>query len=337
MTTKNAIVLDVYVPRASGRKSEAPASHRSAGQDRRPSGTAPPHSALSARTVRVDLSKDSTTHGCSHITLPYIPSFCVGHHFLEKRILLSNWGGALRLAVSLKNMASNQELHRKPVSVVIADDHPVVLQGITEILRAQADISVVAACNGGRDATAAIQQFTPDVAVLDIIMPDLSGLDVLLSIVGDRFKTKVVLLTAVATDDRILAAMTGGAKGLLFKDAAPDILIDCVREVAKGKLWFPHGLVDAAPERESGRQAHGERSIGALTPREAQIALLVSEGLSNKLVAWQLKMAEGTVKVYLHNIFEKLGIPNRTVLCALTIPHRDWLLAAAEHARAKLN
>jgi two-component system, NarL family, nitrate/nitrite response regulator NarL len=241
----------------------------------------------------------------------------------------SDWG-------ALRNMAPNQE-PQQSVSVVVADDHPVVLRGITEILRAQPDISVVAACSCGRDATAAIQQFTPDVAVLDIIMPDRSGLDVLLSIVGDRFKTRVVLLTAVATEDRVLAAMTSGAKGLLFKDAAPDNLIDCVREVAKGKLWFPHGLVDAAPERESGRQAHGECSIGALTPREAQIALLVSEGLSNKLVAWQLNVAEGTVKVYLHNIFEKLGIPNRTVLCALTIPHRDWLLAAAEHARAKLN
>jgi two-component system, NarL family, nitrate/nitrite response regulator NarL len=236
----------------------------------------------------------------------------------------------------LKNMASNRELHRKPVSVVIADDHPVVLQGITEILRAQPDISVVAACNGGRDATAAIEQFTPDVAVLDIIMPDLSGLDVLLSIVGNRFKTRVVLLTAVATDDRILAAMTSGAQGLLFKDAAPDNLVDCVREVAKGKLCFPNDLIDAARKRESGRQADGE-SIGALTPREAQVTLLASEGLSNKLVAGQLNMAEGTVKVYLHNIFEKLGVPNRTALCALTIPHRDRLLAEAEHARAKLN
>jgi two-component system nitrate/nitrite response regulator NarL len=243
----------------------------------------------------------------------------------------------LRLAIFLKNMASNQELHRKPVSVVIADDHPVVLQGITEILRAQPDISVVAACNGGRDATAAIQQFTPDVAVLDIIMPDLSGLDVLLSIVGDRFKTRVVLLTAVAIDDRILAAMTSGAKGLLFKDAAPDNLVDCVREVANGKLCFPNDLIDAALKRESGRQADGECSIGALTPREAQVSLLVSEGLSNKLVAWQLNMAEGTVKLHLHNIYEKLGIPNRTALCALTIPHRDWLLGSAEHARAKPN
>ena len=221
-------------------------------------------------------------------------------------------------------MASNQEpCAQRSVSVVVADDHPVVLRGITEILRAEPDISVVAACNGGRDATAAIQQFAPDVALLDIIMPDLNGLDVLLSIVRHGFKTNVVLLTAVATDDRILAAMTGGAKGLLFKDAAPDNVVDCVREVAKGNLWFPHGLVNAAVERESGSQADGKCSIGVLTPRERQLALLVSEGLSDKLIAEQLNLAEGTVKTHLHNIYKKLGIPNRTTLGALAISHRD--------------
>jgi two-component system nitrate/nitrite response regulator NarL len=223
------------------------------------------------------------------------------------------------------------------VSVVVADDHPVVLHGITEILRAQPDISVVAACGAGESATAAIQQFTPNVAVLDILMPDVGGLDVLQSIVKDGIKTRVVLLTAVATEDRILAAMTSGARGLLFKDAAPDNLVDCVREVANGKLCFPSDLVDAALERKSGRQADGECSIAALTPREAQIALLVSEGLPDKLVARRLKMADGSVKVYLHYIYEKLGIPNRTALCALAIPHRDWLLAEAERSHAKLS
>jgi DNA-binding NarL/FixJ family response regulator len=228
-------------------------------------------------------------------------------------------------------MASHQRRYnQQPVSVVVADDHPVVLHGITEILRAQPDISVVAACSAGEAATAAIQQFTPDVAVLDIIMPDLSGLDVLLSIKRDGIKTSVVLLTAVATDDRILAAMTSGAKGLLFKDAAPDNLVDCVREVANGKLWFPHGLIGAALERKSERQTDLERSIEALTPRQAQIALLASEGLSNKLVARQLNIADGTVKVYLHYIYEKLGIPNRTALSALAITHRNWF-TSAEH------
>src|SRR6476661_5042209 len=213
-------------------------------------------------------------------------------------------------------MASNQEPCVQLISVVVADDHPVVLRGITEILRAQPDISVVAACSSGRDATAAIQQFAPDVAVLDIVMPDLNGLDVLSSIEGHGFKTRVVILTAVATEDRVLTAMTRGAKGLLFKDAAPDNLVDCVREVARGELWFPNDPIGAAREREAGRQADSKRSIGALTRREQQIALLVSQGLTDKLVAEQFNLAESTVKSHLHNIYKKLGIPNRTALSA---------------------
>jgi DNA-binding NarL/FixJ family response regulator len=211
---------------------------------------------------------------------------------------------------ALRNMAPNQEPQRS-VSVVVADDHPVVLRGITEILQAQPDISVVAACSCGKDATAAIQQFAPDVAVLDIVMPDINGLDVLSSIERHGFKTRVVILSAVATEDRVLAAMTRGAKGLLFKDAAPDNLVDCVREVASGKLWFPNDPVGAAREH-----AVSKSSIGALTSREREIALLVSEGLTDKLVAEQLSLAESTVKSHLHHIYKKLGIPNRTALCA---------------------
>jgi two-component system, NarL family, nitrate/nitrite response regulator NarL len=212
-------------------------------------------------------------------------------------------------------MAPNQKPQRS-VSVVVADDHPVVLRGITEILQAQPDISVVAACSCGKDATAAIQQFAPDVAVLDIVMPDINGLDVLSSIERHGSKTKVVILSAVATEDRVLAAMTRGAKGLLFKDAAPDNLVDCVREVARGKLWFPNDPIGAAREHETGRQSDSKGSIGALTLRERQIALLVSEGLTDKLVAEQLNLAESTVKSHLHHIYKKLGVPNRTALSA---------------------
>ena len=208
---------------------------------------------------------------------------------------------------------------QQSISVVVADDHPVILHGITEILRAQPDINVVAACSGGRDATAAIQQFAPDVAVLDIVMPDLNGLDVLLSTVKHGLKTRVVFLTAVSTDDRILAAMTSGAKGFIFKDVALDNLVDCVREVARGKLWFPNDPVGAARKRTTGRQADDKCSIGALTPRERQVALLVSEGLPDKQVAGQLNLGESTVKRHLHNIYKKLGIPNRTALSALAI------------------
>jgi DNA-binding NarL/FixJ family response regulator len=217
---------------------------------------------------------------------------------------------------ALKNMASNQEPCAQQISVVVADDHPVVLRGITEILRAQPDINVVATCSGGRDAAAAIQQFAPDVAVLDIVMPDLNGLEVLSSIERQGFKTGVVILTAVATEDRVLAAMTGGAKGLLFKDAVPDDLVDCVREVAKGKLWFT--TIGTTREHEA-----SECSMEELTPRERQITLLVSDGLTDKLVAEQLNLAESTVKSHLHHIYKKLSIPNRTALSVVVNTRRD--------------
>jgi two-component system, NarL family, nitrate/nitrite response regulator NarL len=194
---------------------------------------------------------------------------------------------------------------------------------LRKILRAQPDINVVAACGTDRAATDAIQQFAPDVAVLDIVMPDLNGLDVLSSIERQGFKTRVVILTGAATEDRVLAAMTRGAKGLLFKDAVPDDLVDCVREVAKGKLWFPNDPVGAAREHETGRQADSKCSIGELTPRERQITLLVSEGLADKLVAEQLNLAESTVKSHLHHIYKKLGIPNRTALSVLASTRRD--------------
>ena len=132
----------------------------------------------------------------------------------------------------------------------------------------------------------------------------------------------VVILTAVATEDRVLAAMTRGAKGLLFKDAVPDDLVNCVREVARGKLWFPNDPVGAAREHETGRQADSKYSIGELTPRERQITLLVSDGLADKLVAERLNLAEGTVKSHLHHIYKKLGIPNRTALSVLSSTHR---------------
>jgi DNA-binding NarL/FixJ family response regulator len=143
-----------------------------------------------------------------------------------------------------------------------------------------------------------------------------------------------VILTAVATEDRVLAAMARGAKGLLFKDAAPDNLVDCVREVARGKLWFPNDPVGAAREHETGRQADSKCSIGELSPRERQITLLVSDGLTDKLVAEQLNLAESTVKSHLHHIYKKLGIPNRTALGALAITNAEDIRAGTFDNRA---
>jgi len=135
----------------------------------------------------------------------------------------------------------------QPISIVVADDHPVVLHGVAGILRAQPDMNILAACSDGTGAAQAIQQLLPDVAVLDIAMPGLDGLGVLEGVMANGLKTRIVFLTALAADDQVLAAIANGAKGVILKDAAFDSLVDCVREVAAGKQWFPVDLVESAP------------------------------------------------------------------------------------------
>jgi two-component system nitrate/nitrite response regulator NarL len=211
---------------------------------------------------------------------------------------------------------------RPSISIVLADDHPVVLHGVADILRAEPDMNVLAACHDGTAAVQSIRQFAPDIAVLDIAMPGLNGLEVLSNIVADGFKTKVVFLTAVATDDHVLAAIANGAKGILLKDAAPDSLVDCVRDIAAGKQWFPTDVVEAALKRDTGRRAESEHFVQKLTTRERQIVILVAEGLPNKNIARRFGLSEGTVKIHLHNIYGKLEVPNRTALTALAIAYQ---------------
>ena len=184
---------------------------------------------------------------------------------------------------------------------------------------------MVALCEDGIAAAEAIRQFVPDIAVLDISMPGLNGLDVLSRITSDGLATKVIFLSATATDAQILTAITRGAKGIMLKDIAPESLADCVRQVDSGGQWFPADVVDAAMEREMGRRVQSKQLVQTLTPRERQVVVSLCEGNSNKMIARQLNLTEGTVKVHLSNIYNKLGVANRTALTALTIVHRDQL------------
>jgi two-component system, NarL family, nitrate/nitrite response regulator NarL len=210
-------------------------------------------------------------------------------------------------------------------SIVVADDHPVVLHGVADLLRSQGDFKIVAMCHDGLSAISAIRTSRPDLAVLDIAMPGKTGLEVLTAIATDGAATKVIFLTATATNSQILTAIARGAKGVLLKDTAPQDLISCVREVAAGKDWLPTAIVDAALEQETGRRLQREIIEGSLTDREREVMRLVAEGLANKEVGRRLGVSEGTVKIHLHKIYEKLGVPNRTALAAVAIAHRDDL------------
>jgi DNA-binding NarL/FixJ family response regulator len=201
-----------------------------------------------------------------------------------------------------------------PIRLVLADDHPIVLHGLQQLFARQAGFEVVAACADGAAAIAAVRAHRPDILVLDLRMTGQTGLDVLRALAAAALPCRTILLTAAVRDEEVVEAMQFGAMGLVLKDASPDTLVDCIRRVHRGEQWIERETVTRAfktvLERESARSA----AQAALTPREIEIVKMVATGLRNKAIAERLTISEGTVKVHLHNIYNKLGVDGRLEL-----------------------
>ncbi len=233
---------------------------------------------------------------------------------------LARWRkfAALGEVVGWSKRVSADMPHLKPISIVLADDHPVVLQGLGGILGAQRDLAVLASCTDGLAAIAAIRDLAPDVALLDIAMPALNGLQVLAALgLDESSRTRVIILTAAATDEQVVAAIEHGARGIVLKDAAPDTLVQSVRAVMAGEQWFPRDLIAGATTRVAAQRTERASFEEKLSSRELEVARLVADGLTNKDIGHRLGLTEGTVKIYLHTIYTKLNVPNRMTLAKL--------------------
>jgi len=201
--------------------------------------------------------------------------------------------------------------------IILADDHPVVLGGLRALLQAEPGLEIVAVAPDGVTALEMIRAHEPDIAVLDINMPELSGLGVLEAIGRDDLATRAVFLTGTASDEQIATAVEQGAWGLLLKADALESLVTCLKAVASGRRWLPEEVVGPALRRATERRESYVELERILTVREYEIAALVARGLSNKQIARSLNVSEGTVKIHLHRVYEKLGGLNRTSLALL--------------------
>jgi DNA-binding NarL/FixJ family response regulator len=197
--------------------------------------------------------------------------------------------------------------------LVLADDHAVVREGLMALLRTAPRFEIVAACATGLEALEALRRHQPDVAILDFSMPTMNGLDVIVAARQEKLPTRIVLLTASIGDEALVRAVREGLAGLILKDQAADELLACIEQVGAGGRWVPQKMLDQALKRLDEQARHQED----LTARERQIASMVALGLSNKEIARELSLAEGTVKIHLHNAFQKLGVSSRTALVAL--------------------
>lgn len=200
------------------------------------------------------------------------------------------------------------------INVLIADDHPFLRAGLEAVLRT-AGMAVVASVADGDAALAAISEQDPDVVVLDLAMPGRDGVATLAAMRERGDQRPVVILTASIDDQQLLAAVEHGASGIALKEDAEDFLIDCIRSARKGQKTIDPRLTSRIADLISGTKP--KRRIDVLGRREKEIVERVALGLRNRQIGEQLSMSEGSIKVYLHTIFEKLSVKSRTELAIL--------------------
>ena len=196
------------------------------------------------------------------------------------------------------------------IDVIIADDHPIVLAGLTQLIRQEAGMRVVATCVNGLEALDAVRMQRPHILLLDLKMPKLDGLRVLRALAAERIPVATIILTAEADDTEVSAVRTAGARGIVLKELSPHHVIDSVRRAHSGAEW-----VEFLGRSSVGTAARSEadESLG-LTPRELELAMLVVSGLRNRDVATRLGISEGTAKLHLYNVYKKLDVANRVEL-----------------------
>lgn len=194
------------------------------------------------------------------------------------------------------------------VRILVADDHPIVREGLVAILDTQEDFEVIGEAGSGREAIERMDESAPDVLLLDLEMPDLDGLAVLQHLRDHESPVRAIVFTVFDTDDRILSAVRTGAKGYLLKGAPREQIFNAVRIVSQGGSLLEPVVASKLMEHVN----RTRNDPDALTPRELEVLPLLAQGLLNKEIADRLDITERTVKFHVSSILGKLGAGNRT-------------------------
>ena len=233
-------------------------------------------------------------------------------------------------SVTLNTPASLPGAAKPKIRIVVADDHPIFRDGLCKLLALEEDFEVVAQAQDGREVLDVLQQYEPDILLLDLKMPGLDGLGTLQRLQAARNRTRVIVLTASDDKNEFVQAMKLGTSGIVLKQTATDLLIKSIRKVHAGEIWLDSHTTAAvirqfvssdevAPPPQAAAAAPRERERSPLSQREREIVALVAQGFKNKEMAEKMFISEQTVKNHLHNIFDKLGVSDRLELALYAI------------------
>jgi two-component system, NarL family, nitrate/nitrite response regulator NarL len=216
------------------------------------------------------------------------------------------------------------EVRKGTIRVLIADDHPIVRDGLAKLLSLEEDVIVVGEASDGCEVLDKVQELDPDVLLLDLRMPNLDGLSALQALQQTNKRTRVIILTASEDKNEFVQAMKLGCSGIVLKQTAPELIVKSIRKVHGGEIWLDSHTTAAvmrqfAAPGEIGGGAGKSRERSPLSQREREIVQLVAQGYKNKEMAEKMFISEQTVKNHLHNIFDKLGVSDRLELALYAI------------------
>ena len=218
------------------------------------------------------------------------------------------------------------EMKRSAIRVLIADDHPLFREAVRKLLESDPGFEVIGEVGTGRDAIRVARELSPDIVLLDLMMPDTPGLAALPELAQLEPRVRTLVLSAEVGDTDVVHALRLGARGVVLKHASTELLLKAIRSVIAGEYWIGRAyiadLIDSMRERVERTGAVPPRPTFGLTPRQLEIASAIVEGATNQDIAQQFSISAKTVKYHLTNMFDKLGVSNRVELARFAVKQR---------------
>lgn len=209
------------------------------------------------------------------------------------------------------------------IRILMADDHPIFRDGVRKLLDGEDEVTIVGEASSGTECIQMLTKLKPDILLLDLRMPDKDGLTVLEEVNFDTIPTRVIVLTATEDDHEVVRAMRLGARGVVLKQSATDLLLKSIQKVHAGEVWLDKRMTSEVMRAfAKSAEAGPRREKPLLSDRETEIVQLVAQGFRNREIGEKLFISEQTVKNHLHNIFDKLGVSDRLELALYALHHR---------------